>query len=335
MAKGSSIAVYSAITGNLLVMISKFVAFFISGSSAMLSSGVHSFADFSNQCLLALGIEKSKKKPSKEYPYGFARESFIWALISAIGIFFVGCGVTIYHGVHIILDPKPIHNYTLNFVVLAFAFIIEGAVLVIALKHSFKEAKEKKQKLLTYFFRNSDPMTIAVVLEDGVAIIGVIVAALGIWMSYYTNNFIWDGIATLIIGLLLACVAITLITKSKGLLLGKAVYQDDHREIVQLLTKNKIINRVFDVKSAIIGPDIIRFKAEIDFDGRELTKTLFEDDKRLEEDYSKITNKEEFQEYLLNFGDEVVDRVGKEVNKIENEIQTLNPDIKHIDLETH
>lgn len=335
MAKGSSIAVYSAITGNLLVMVSKFIAFFISGSSAMLSSGIHSFADLSNQCLLALGIEKSKKKPSKEYPYGFARESFIWALISAIGIFFVGCGVTVYHGIHIILEPKPIQNYALNFIVLGIAFVIEGAVLAIALKHSFKEAKEKKQKLFTYFFRNSDPMTIAVVLEDTVAIIGVIIAALGIGMSYYTNNFIWDGIATLIIGLLLACVAITLIAKSKGLLVGKAVYQDDHREIIQLLTKSKIIHRVFDVKSMIIGPDIIRFKAEIDFDGRELTKTLLGNKKKLEEDYRNITNTEEFQEYLLNFGDEVVDRVGKEVNKIERQIQTLNPDIKHIDLETH
>ncbi|MFT7087653.1 MAG: zinc transporter 9 [Rickettsiales bacterium] len=335
MASGSTIAVYSAIIGNSLVMVSKFVAFFVSGSSAMLSSGIHSFADLSNQSLLALGIAKSTKKPTKEHPYGFARESFIWALISAMGIFFVGCGVTIYHGVHIILDPKPIHNYTLSFIVLALAFIIESMVLTIALKHSFKEAKKRKQKLLTYFFRNSDPMTIAVVLEDSAAIIGIIIAALGISLSYYTNNFIWDGIATLVIGFLLAAVAITLIIKTKGLLLGKAVYQEDYQIISDLFAKNKIINHVHDVKSMIMGTDIIRFKAEIDFNGKELTKTLLNDDNNLEADFNKIKNKADFRKYLIDFGDLVVDKVGKEVNKIENQIQESNPDIKYIDLETH
>lgn len=335
MAKGSAIAVYSAIIGNTIVMISKFAAFFISGSSAMLSSGIHSFADLSNQSLLALGIEKSKKKPNKEHPYGFARESFVWALISAIGIFFVGCGVTLYHGVHIILHPQPIENYTLTFFVLALAFVIESAVLAIALKQSIKEAKSKNQNLRTFFSRNSDPMTIAVILEDSAAIIGVIIAALGIILSYYTNNLIWDGIATLIIGCLLAGVAITLIAKTRGLLLGKSVHDEDYEDTIKILEKNKIIDNIHDVKSVIMGPDMVRFKAEIDFDGKELTKSLINDHDSLKEDFEDIEDEEDFEEYLINFGDKVVDKVGKEVNKIEKEIQKSNPDIKYIDLETH
>jgi len=334
MTKGSTIAVYSAIIGNSLVMISKFVAFFISGSSAMLSSGIHSFADLSNQSLLAYGIKKSQKKANRDHPYGFARESYIWALISAMGIFFVGCGVTIYHGIHIILDPKPIHNYSLNFIVLFISFIIESIVLAIALKHSFREAKLKKQNIITYFCRNSNPMTMAFVLEDSAAILGILIAASGIALSYYTNNFIWDGIATLIIGVLLACVALLLIAKSKGLLVGKAIYKEENAVIVDLLNSNKVIGKIHDVKSAIIGPDMVRFKADIDFDGQEVTKS-FLGGKSLKNDFENIKNKEDFKEYLINFGDNIVDKVGKETNEIESKIKKSNPDIKHIDLVTH
>jgi zinc transporter 9 len=335
MAQGSTVAVYSAIIGNTIVMISKFVAFFISGSSAMLSSGIHSFADLSNQSLLAFGIKKSKQKPNKDHPYGFSRESFVWALISAIGIFFVGCGVTVYHGVHIILDPKPIHNYGLTFIVLAFSFVIEAVVLTIALKHSFREAAKKKQKLMTYFFRNSDPMTIAVVLEDSAALVGIIVASAGIGLSYYTNNFIWDGIATLIIGFLLAFVALALIAKTKGLLIGKAIHEEDYKKIFSLLTKNKIVHKVHDVKSIIVGTNSVRFKAEIDFNGKEVAKNLIKKTENIEGDFKSLKNVKDFEKYLVNFGDNVVDSVGKEVNKIEEEIQECNPEIKYIDLETH
>ena len=335
MVKGSTLAVYSAIIGNSLVTISKFIAFFISGSSAMLSEGIHSFADLSNQFLLALGIQKSKKKPDKNHPYGFSRERFIWALISAIGIFFVGCGVTIYHGIHIIIHPNPIDNYALNFIILSISFILEATVLSIALKQSFSEAKKKKQNLITYFFRNSDPMSIAVVLEDSAAIIGIIIAVTGIALSYYTNNFIWDGIATLTIGILLGFVALALITKTKGLLLGMAIHEEDRKKILNLLEKNEVINEIHDIKSTIIGSDTIRFKADIDFNGIELVKKFLKENPTYKTDFENIKNERDFEKYLIKFGDKIIDKIGKEVNEIEDQIKRTNPDIKYIDLETH
>jgi zinc transporter 9 len=335
MAKGSSVAVYSAIIGNFLVMICKFGAFFMSGSSAMLSAGIHSFADVANQSLLALGIHKSKKKADVNHPYGFSREQFVWALISATGIFFVGCGVTVYHGIHTILNPHPIHNYTINFIVLFISFILESIVLAIALKHSLSEAKRKNLKLMAYFSRNSDPMAMAVVLEDSAALLGIVIAGVGITLSYYTNNFIWDGVATLIIGVLLGFVALALIAKTKGLLLGKAVHQSDYKKTLSLLKSDKIINKVYDVKSVIIGTDSVRFKAEIDFDGKELTKKFLKSKCDVKADFNNIDNESDFEEYLVNFGDKIIDKVGKEINRIEEKIQKDNPDIKHIDLETH
>lgn len=333
--EGSSFTVYCAIIGNFIVMISKFAGFFISGSGAMLSSGIHSFADVSNQSLLALGIKKSKRKPDKDHPYGFSRERFIWALISATGIFFVGCGITVYHGIHIILDPQPIKNYTLSFIILAISFIVELIVLIIALKHSFLDAARKKQTLITYLIKSSDPVTMAVILEDTAAIIGVIVVAIGIGLSYYTNNFIWDGIATLIVGILLGVVALALIAKTKGLLLGRALYEEDYRKTLDLLKNDKVINKIYDVKTMIMGSDKIRFKAEIDFNGKELTKNFMSTNCDLKTDLKKIKNESDFKKYLTDFGDQIVDKVGKEVNRIESKIKDSNPDIKHIDLETH
>jgi zinc transporter 9 len=256
-------------------------------------------------------------------------------LISATGIFFVGCGITIYHGISIILNPHPIHNYLLNFIVLFFALIIEGAVLFVALKYSVQEAKKKKQKLMTYFFRNSDTMAVAVVLEESAAIVGIFVAAGGIILSYYTGNFIWDGIATLIIGLILGFVALALITKTKGLLLGRAVFYDERKRTVGLLKDDDDVHKIYDVKSMIIGSNEIRFKAEIDFNGKVLTKKFLKKNRDLQVDFDSINSKGDLEKYLIEFGDGIVDKVGKEINRIEIKIHKSNPDIKHIDLEAH
>lgn len=334
MASGSTVAVYSAIIGNTIVMFTKLAAFLFSGSGAMLSEAIHSFADVSNQCLLALGIQKSKKKPDDNHPYGYSRERFIWTLISAIGIFFVGCGVTVYHGIIVTVNPKPITDYTFSFAVLFIALIVEGIVLYIAVKQIQKEAKLKGQTFFSYLNHNPDPMGLAVILEDSVAIIGVLVAAAGIGLSWATGNYIWDGIATLTIGILLGGVAITLIYKTKSLLLGKAISSEDKQKILQVLQKNKSVGKIYDVKTMILGPEDIRVKAEIDFNGKELSKILTSK-LNLSDDLKKITSEENLKEYLENFGESIVDSLGLKIDQIEKEIRKIYPEAKHIDLESH
>lgn len=333
MASGSSIAVYSAIIGNSIVMVSKFVAFVFSGSSAMLSEAIHSFADVSNQCLLALGIQRAKKRPTKKHPYGYSRERYIWALISAIGIFFLGCGVTVYHGINVLLHPKPIQDYQLIFSVLILAFFVEGAVLIIALKQFIKEAKEKNVPFFTYFIQNPDPIGVAVILEDSAAVLGVFIASVGIGLSWYTGNFLWDGIATIAIGILLGVVAVLLIYKSMGLLVGRSINDSDHREIIRILKRNKTVSRVHDLKSTIMGINDFRFKAEIDFNGRELARQQIIK-LNLRDELKKLDSTDGLSLYLEDFGEIIIDNLGLEVNKIENSIRKKFPDARHIDLET-
>ena len=208
MKGGSSTAVYAAIIGNSIVMIGKFIAFFFTGSAAMLSEGIHSFADVSNQCLLALGISRSQKTPDEMHPYGYVRERYIWALISAVGIFFLGCGVTVYHGISTLIDPNPVSDFTLAFVVLGFAFVVEAITLFVAISAVADEAKKNKQSFLTYLKRGSDPTGVAVILEDSAAISGVIIASTGLLLTYYTGNTVFDSMATILIGLLLGLVAV-------------------------------------------------------------------------------------------------------------------------------
>ena len=180
MAGGSKLAVYSAIGGNTVVTIAKASAFAMTGSAAMLSEAIHSFADVSNQCLLAFGIKKSEKTADGQHPYGYARDRYIWTLISAVGIFFIGCGVTVYHGVHTLMEPQAISDYKVAFAVLLFAFIVEGLVLWYAVKAIGKEAKSMDLSLIEYVKAGTDPTGTAVLLEDSAAMLGVVIASIGI-----------------------------------------------------------------------------------------------------------------------------------------------------------
>ncbi len=334
MATGSTTAVYSAIIGNSIVMCAKFIAFFATGSSSMLSEGIHSFADVSNQALLAVGIKRSGKKADKRHPYGYVRERYIWALVSAVGIFFLGCGVTIYHGIHTLIEPRELDDLTLAFWVLAFAFVVEGATLILAIVAVNNEAVKSKQSFMEYIRQGSDPTGIAVVLEDGVAVIGVLVAAAGLYLTHVTKNSTWDAIATLIIGSLLGLVAIYLTYRTKALLVGQAIPLVSRRRIVQILKGDPIVDRIYDIKTAIMGVDDQRFKAEVEFDGAKVAEKAL-DRQELHDFFEKVTTQEALQTFLIDYGDSVIETLGDEIDRIEDLIKKELPQLKHIDIEVN
>jgi len=334
MQGGSKRAVYAAIAGNSVVMVGKFIAFFASGSSAMLSEGIHSFADVSNQCLLALGIRRSAKNPDKRHPYGYVRETYIWALISAVGIFFLGCGVTVYHGIHTLLDPKPIDDYWLSFTVLAFAFVIEGATLLIAIKAVSGESKNNNQTFLGYIKEGSDPTGVAVILEDGVAVIGVLIAALGLYLTYQSGNPKWDSVATIIIGLLLGLVAIFITYRTKGLLVGQSIPIVNRKMILKILREDPVIEKVYDIKTAIMGVEDMRFKAEIEFDGGAISERYL---KKIDinKSFDDLKTHEKRKDFLIDYGDHLIEALGDEINRIEKELKRAVPQLKHVDIEVN
>ncbi len=334
MKSGSAKAVYTAIIGNSVVMVAKFVAFFFSGSSAMLSEGIHSFADVSNQCLLALGIRRSAKLADKRHPYGYVKETYIWALISAVGIFFLGCGVTVYHGVTTLLNPHPISDFSIAFIILAFAFVVEGFTLIVAVKAVRAEAKYSKLSFLNYINQGTDPTGVAVILEDSVAVFGVLVAATGLGLTYQTGDPKWDSMATIFIGLLLGLVAIFITYRTKGLLVGQSIPLVSRRKILKILKEDPVVDKVYDIKTAIMGTKDLRFKAEIEFDGGVISERFLKK-MNLTKAFDDLDTYENKKKFLIHFGDHLIEALGDEINRIEEQLKKEIPELKYIDIEVN
>ncbi|HHO51750.1 MAG TPA: cation diffusion facilitator family transporter, partial [Deltaproteobacteria bacterium] len=246
MAGGSKAAVYAAIGGNSLVMVAKFVGFGLTGSGAMLSEAIHSLADVGNQVLLAVGMRNSQRVPDAEHPFGYGRDAFVWSLMSAVGIFFLGCGVSMAHGVHSLLDPRegPFHAGGLALGILAFSFLVEGTSLAIAIKALWDEAGRRGVGLIENVRTTEDPFGVAVLLEDSAAVLGVVLASGAIWLAGVTHDPRWDAYGTLAVGLLLGLVALFLVAKNRRMLLGRAIPAADQRRLTELLEQDPAVERI-------------------------------------------------------------------------------------------
>ena len=291
MASGSSKKViYAALIGNFLIAVTKFIAFFITKSSAMLSEGVHSVVDTSNQVLLLYGLRRAKRPPNEQFPFGHGKEVYFWGFIVAIMIFTVGAGVSIYKGVHHILHPVPIINPTLNYIVLALAFIFEGAAWYFAFTE-FTKAKGK----WGYFeavHRGKDPSMFVVLFEDSAAMLGIIVAFIGILLSQITGNYVYDGIAAVIIGLVLAGTAAWLAYEIKGLLIGESAPPEIVKGVTEIAQSYPKIKHVNEILTLHMGPEFILLNLSVDFADNllagDLEDTISRLDRQIKQAYPKI-----------------------------------------------
>jgi len=334
MAGGSEKAVYTALAANSLVMVSKFAAFAATGSAAMLSEAIHSLADVGNQSLLALGIAKSSAAPTPEHPYGFERERFIWALISAVGLFFLGCGVTVYHGVSTLMKPDHGGDAHLSPVILGsvllFAFVLEGWALLVALRAVNEDRGDTP--LLAYLRKSTDPMTTAVLLEDGIAVAGVVVASICIGLSIWLGSPVPDAVGSIVIGLMMGVMAVLLVNRNRELLLGEAPDPALVARISDVISAQPEVEGIHDVKAIVMGGGRIRFKAELDFDAVELTRSELE---KLDLDglAERVQSPEDLREVLADFGETMVDAIGAAVDRIEERAAAQVPELAHMDLE--
>ena len=255
-------------------------------------------------------------------------------MISAVGIFFLGCGVTIYHGVHTLIHPKPIADHQIAFATLAFSFIIEGITLLIAIRATLADARKDGVSLFQYLRAGSDPTGVAVVLEDSAAVLGVFIATAGLGLSLYFNNSYWDSIATILIGGLLGFVAIFLTSRTRSFLVGMAMPVADRNKILKILTSDPIVEHVYDVKTAIIGTGAWRFKAEIEFDGEKIArKYLSKID--VPAVSATLNTDEELKTFLIKYGDHIIGVLGDEIDRLEAKIKEQLPSVKHIDIEVN
>ena len=259
----STKVIYAALIGNALIAVTKFVAAAFTGSSAMLSEGIHSVVDTGNQVLLLYGIRRSRKPPDELFPFGHGKEIYFWSFVVAILIFAVGAGVSIFEGVRHILAPQPIENYALNYVVLAVALVFEGAAWYFA----FREFSREKGTLgfVEAVQRGKDPSMFVVLFEDSAAMLGLIVAALGIFLSQATGILYFDGVASIVIGLILGGTAIWLAHETKGLLIGESANKKVVEQIRAIVASHAEVEHVNEVLTMHMGPDFILVNLSVDF----------------------------------------------------------------------
>lgn len=330
MAHGSKTAVYAAIVGNVLVTAAKFTAFLFSGSGAMLSEAIHSFADLGNQCLLAIGIKRSERPADMDHPYGYSREQFVWALMAGVGIFFLGCGVTVYHGIELLLHPGHLESMNLALAVLLVSFVIEGASGFIAVWSIKKSAGTTP--FFQYVLHGTDSMGVAVLLEDSAALIGILTAIFGIVMVQVTGSVMWDAIATIVVGLLLGTVAIFIIVKNRDMLVGRRISTSEESAVLDIIQRDPLVEGIHDAKSLVLGPDKFRFKAEVDFDGRAIARKLMAG-RDMAQVLDGLRSPSDLEAWLEGWSEEVVHEVGAEIDRIEAEIKAKVPGARHVDLE--
>jgi len=260
----SRTVVHAALIGNLLVAATKLVAALLTRSSSMMSEAVHSFVDCTNELLLLYGLRRAAQVADAQHPLGYGRELYFWSFIVALLIFAIGAGVSIYEGIGHIREPEPISRPLINYVVLALALLFETASWVISMRQ-FRSAKGS----LGYFeaFRHSkDPTSFMVLFEDSAAIVGILIAAAGTFLTVQLHEPRFDGIASVLIGVVLAVVAFLLTVESKSLLIGERADGALSASILQLAGAERAIARVNGVLTMQLAPDQIVAALSLDFE---------------------------------------------------------------------
>ncbi len=291
----SKVAIFAAIAANAAIAITKFIAAFFSGSSAMLSEAIHSLVDTGNGALLLVGLSQSRKPADENHPFGHGKELYFWPLIVAILVFSLGGGMSVYEGITHIVHPYH-GDPTWSYVVLGLAFAFESVSAFFAFKAFRKELKGAG--IFETIRRSKDPTTFTVLFEDSAALAGLIVAFLGIFLGDLLNNPYLDGIASIVIGLILATVAVFLAYETKGLLIGEAVDPETLDSVRSIAAADDAVQTVRKSLTMHFGPHEVLLALDV-----------------------------EFKSHLS------VKEIGDAINRVEAAIRGRHPEIRHIFIE--
>lgn len=264
MAAGSKFSIYGAITANILIAISKFLASFFTGSAAMLAEGIHSLIDTGNGLLLLLGIKFSKKSADQLHPFGYGKEIYFWSFVVSILIFSLGGGFAIYEGIHALQNPEKIADPLWNYIVLGTSILFEGVSLIIAIKNFNKT--HRSGSIVQNIIGSKDPASFAIIIEDSAAVTGLLIALLGVFLSERLDVPAIDGIASLLIGILLLLVASFLARETKGLLLGESAKPEIIKKIRTIIESQKEVIACDYPKTIHFGPEQILLTVKIDLE---------------------------------------------------------------------
>jgi cation diffusion facilitator family transporter len=265
-------AVFAALAANVGIAATKFIAFAVTGSASMLAEAVHSVADSGNQVLLLRGRNRASRARTEEHPFGFGRERYFYAFVVAVVLFTVGALFSIYEGIDKITHPGPVRDPAVAFVVLGIAAVMEG----FSLRTAIRESSEQRAGggWLAFIRRAKAPELPAILLEDMAALTGLFLAAVGVGLTVITGSEFWDGLGSLAIGALLACVAVILAVETKSLLIGESASTDVERAIVAALEDGPEVERVIHLRTLHMGPESLLVAAKIAVRRRDRAETV-------------------------------------------------------------
>lgn len=261
---GSKKVIYAALIGNSLIAATKFTASYVSGSSAMLSEAVHSLVDTGNQWLLLYGLKRARQPADRRHPFGYGMEEYFWAFVVAILVFGLGAGISFYEGLKRVLEPHELGDPTINYIVLGLAIVFEGGSWWIAFRE-FQRTKGRRG-WLAEVRHSKDPTKFTVLFEDSAAMMGLIVALVGIAAARYLHMPVLDGVAAIAIGAILTLTAALLALECKGLLIGEAASPDVVRGIREIVGQQDGVKATNEVLTMHMGPADVLANLSLDFE---------------------------------------------------------------------
>lgn len=327
--------VVSAILINTANFFFKALACAFTGSHSLFAEAIHSMSDTLNQAILYIGIRKSIQRPNELHPYGYHSARYIASLISGVGIFCVGSGLSIYHGVNGLLNPEAMEPLYWAYLILGGSILSEGGTLLIAFNAIKTGARKSGLSFREYVTSAKDPTVNVVLLEDAAAVIGVLIAGTCMGLTSYYNTPFYDAVGSLLIGGLLGVVASFIVYSNSAALVGRSINQEILADVNRKLESDVMIRAIHDVKATDLGNDIVRYKAEVDIDGRQLSRHYLDtiDLESLLEEMKNIKTIEEVESLMLKHGENIVDLIGAEIDRIEKELKKKHPQLRHVDLE--
>jgi cation diffusion facilitator family transporter len=292
MAEESTGTVLLAGLANLAIAIAKTVGGLVSGSTAMLAEAAHSFADTLNQVFLMAALKRSQKPADQQHPFGYGMERYFWSLLAAVGIFVLGAGYSIYEGIKAIFEPEELTSLIIAYVVLGISFVFESVSWLKAVRQLKGEAQEQDRSTVEHLRQTTDPTAKTVAFEDTAALIGIVLAAVGITLHAVTGQSFWDGAASVAIGLLLIGVAYALGSQNKDFLIGQSVSEELRSGIRQEIEDAPGVDEVVEVLTMRLAPDEVLVAARVDLDdtasGSDLEMHADEVDRRVRERYPEV-----------------------------------------------
>jgi cation diffusion facilitator family transporter len=269
----STTTVVIAFAANALIALAKTVAAVLTGAASMLAEAAHSWADTGNEVFLLVAQRRAARRPDRTHPLGYGREVYVWSLFAAIGLFAVGAGVSITHGVQELLHPEPAESFVIAYVVLGVSFLLEGTSFLQAWRQARSAASSREQDLWEHVLATSDPTVRAVFFEDAAALIGILIAATGIALHEITGSAVPDAVGSILVGVLLAVVAVLLIDRNRRFLVGEIADPALQRAAVRALLAMPEVARVTQLRLEFVGARQLFLMGAVDLDGN-----LTEDD---------------------------------------------------------